>query len=85
MTGEDTSTWNGYLNAHRRRRAAFAKAGATSTDHGHPSAATLDLSDRDAERLFAPVLRGGVSPVDAENFRALMLVEMAKMSTTMDW
>src|SRR5690348_2725050 len=43
-TGEDTHSWSGYLAAHRKRRAVFAEAGATSTDHGHPSAATADLS-----------------------------------------
>jgi glucuronate isomerase len=30
---------------HRLRRQAFIEAGATSSDHGHPTAATADLSD----------------------------------------
>ncbi|MCX7865452.1 MAG: glucuronate isomerase, partial [Novosphingobium sp.] len=38
LTGEDCRTWSGYLAAHRRRRADFIAAGATSTDHGHPTA-----------------------------------------------
>ena len=38
LTGEDVLSWRGYLDAHRKRRAVFAKAGATSTDHGHPTA-----------------------------------------------
>src|SRR3712207_8163306 len=46
----DISTWEGYLEAHRVRRADFAEAGATSTDHGHPTAATADLSPSEAER-----------------------------------
>ncbi|HTQ99199.1 MAG TPA: glucuronate isomerase [Candidatus Acidoferrum sp.] len=80
LTGEDTHSWSGYLNAHRARRAYFAKAGATSTDHGHPTAATANLSATEAQQLFARIIKGNVSPADAELFRAAMLVEMAKMS-----
>jgi len=80
LTGEDTYRWNGYLNAHRARRAEFAKLGATSTDHGHPTAATADLSAGEAERLFARVVGGNCSADDAELFRAAMLTEMARMS-----
>ncbi|MFU0506282.1 glucuronate isomerase [Pseudaminobacter sp. NGMCC 1.201702] len=29
-------TWDGYLDAHRARRAWFKERGATATDHGHP-------------------------------------------------
>jgi glucuronate isomerase len=80
LTGEDVYSWKGYLNAHRKRRADFMKAGATSTDHGHPTAATADLSEADAQRLFEKVTKGAFTPADAELFRAAMLVEMAKMS-----
>jgi glucuronate isomerase len=80
ITGEDVHTWNGYLRAHRQRRAYFAGMGATSTDHGHPSAATADLSRADAQRLFDKVVHGNVSAGDAELFRAQMLTEMAAMS-----
>ena len=80
ITGEDTASWRGYLAAHRQRRAFFKSMGATSTDHGHPTALTCDLAPRDCEALFARVLKGGASPVDAENFRGQVLTEMAKMS-----
>ncbi|MFN3472626.1 MAG: glucuronate isomerase [Blastomonas sp.] len=80
LTGEDTLSWPGYLAAHRKRRAFFADHGATSTDHGHPSALTADLPPQEAEALFARVLRPDVSPQDAERFRAQMLTEMAGMS-----
>ena len=39
LTGEDCLSWRGYLAAHRKRRGFFASMGATSTDHGHPTAA----------------------------------------------
>ena len=80
LSGEDCFGWSGYLAAHRQRRAYFAAMGATSTDHGHPTAATADLSDAEAEALFARVTGAEVSPADAELFRAHMLTVMAGMS-----
>jgi glucuronate isomerase len=80
LTGEDTHSYRGYLAAHRQRRAFFRSMGATSTDHGHSTAATADLSGRDAEALFERVTRGQVSAADAELFRAHMLTVMAGMS-----
>ena len=80
LTGEDTQSYSGYLAALRQRRDYFKRHGATSTDHGHPSARTADLSDRDKVALFDNILSGGFSPADAELFRAQMLTEMAGMS-----
>ena len=80
LAGEDVASWTGYLAAHRKRRAYFAAHGATSTDHGHPSAATADLAPAEAARLYARVRSGGATPAEAELFRAQMLTEMARMS-----
>ncbi|MFL5296810.1 MAG: glucuronate isomerase [Phenylobacterium sp.] len=80
MTGQDVGYWSGYLEAHRLRRQAFIAMGATSTDHGHPTAATADLSPKDAEALYHRILDGVRSEEDAELFRAQMLTEMARMS-----
>lgn len=80
ITGEDVYSWDGYLRAHRQRRAFFASMGATSSDHGHPSAATADLSDAQARKLFDKVVRGVATAEDAELFRAQILTEMAAMS-----
>lgn len=80
ITGEDVSTYDGYLRAHERRRAFFRDAGATSTDHGHPTPFTADLSRADAERLYATVRSGNCAPEEAELFRGQMLTEMARMS-----
>jgi glucuronate isomerase len=80
VAGEDTATYTGYLAALRRRREAFAAAGATSTDHGHPTARTLVLDPADAAAIFARGLRGRATADDAEAFRAHMLVEFARMS-----
>jgi glucuronate isomerase len=80
LTGEDTANWGGYLAALEKRRAFFRKLGATATDHGHPTAATANLSPRQAQELFAKVLAGPPRAADAELFRAQMLTEMARMS-----
>ncbi|HET6529414.1 MAG TPA: glucuronate isomerase [Actinoplanes sp.] len=80
MTGEDTGTYDGYLTALRRRRAVFVAAGATSSDHGHPTARTLVLSHPEAAALFARGRAGQATAADAEAFRAHMLVEFARMS-----
>ncbi len=80
ITRCDTFSWHGYLEAHRQRRDFFKRYGATSTDHGHLSAQTMDLPQADAERLFAKVIGGDFTAGDAELFRAQMLTEMARMS-----
>jgi glucuronate isomerase len=80
LTGEDCFSWPGYLAAHRLRRAFFASMGATSSDHGHPTALTADLAPAEAAALFAKVSAGAFTPAEAELFRAQMLTEMAAMS-----
>ncbi len=80
LSGEDCQQWQGYLAALRQRRRYFKEMGATSTDHGHPTANTADLSASDCETLFAKILSANFSAADAELFRAQMLTEMAAMS-----
>jgi glucuronate isomerase len=80
LTGEDTATWRGYLNALAARRQFFKSVGATATDHGHPTAQTANLSEAEAEWLFGKVLAGEADAAQQEMFRAQMLTEMARMS-----
>jgi glucuronate isomerase len=80
LTGEDTTTWSGYLAAHRNRRAFFRTMGATSTDHGHPTARTSDLDRSECQRLLDRALAGTIDANDAERFRGQLLTEMATMS-----
>jgi len=80
LTGEDCSTYQGYLTAHRTRRAFFKAEGAKATDHGHPTARTADLPEAEAEILYQKALTGTATPEEAELFRAQMLTEMARMS-----
>jgi glucuronate isomerase len=80
LTGEDATTWAGYLAAHRTRRAFFKTFGATSTDHGHATARTEDLAPAEAKALFDRALRGACTAEEADAFRGHMLTEMARMS-----
>lgn len=80
LTGENTATWAGYLDAHRVRRAYFRQHGATATDHGHPTARTEDLAQAEAAALFAKALSGRCTGAEADAFRGQMLTEMARMS-----
>ena len=80
MTGHDTTTYAGYIEAVRARREAFRAAGARSTDHGHPTAFTVDLDEATASRLFQRLRTGPVDPADAEMFRGHMLLRFAEMS-----
>jgi glucuronate isomerase len=79
-TGEDTSTWAGYLNALRVMRIRFRELGCTATDHGHPTARTASLPPADAAELFRRVIAGNADAQRQELFRAQMLTEMARMS-----
>ena len=80
LTGEGVYSWDGYLRAHRMRRADFIALGATATDHGHPTAQTANLSPDDCRKLFERVTTGRATRNEAELFRAQMLTEMARMS-----
>ena len=80
LAGENTATWAGYLAAHRNRRAYFKAMGATSTDHGHPTAQTSDLPAAHCQRLLDRGLAGTITREEAEAFRGQMLTEMAAMS-----
>jgi len=78
--GEDVSSWKGYLNALRKRRAYFIENGATATDHGHLTAMTADLPLSEATALYERIYTGKFSHADVELFQAQMLTELAGMS-----
>ncbi|QSB15777.1 glucuronate isomerase [Natronosporangium hydrolyticum] len=80
LSGEDTTSYDGFLAALRRRREDFRKAGATSSDHGHVTAGTAALDHRQAAAVYDRALRGEADAADAELFRGHMLLEFARMS-----
>jgi glucuronate isomerase len=81
LSGVDTSTYDGFLEAIRARRAAFVDAGARATDHGHLLADTTPMEENAARELYWRVLGGAeASPAEVEAFAANMLYRMAEMS-----
>jgi glucuronate isomerase len=80
LTRENIFTWQGYLSAHQLRREFFKKNGATATDHGPPSARTLQLTHTEAEFLYAKIIAKKFTVKDADDFRAHMLWQFAAMS-----
>lgn len=80
ITGENISSFKGYLNALRKRREFFKSLGATATDHGHLTAMTADLDAATAESLYQQILSGRSAPEEQQLFQAQMLTEMAGMS-----
>lgn len=80
LTGQDATSWQGYLKAHQIRRVFFKEVGATATDHGHATARTEDLPLAEIEALFDKVMSGKFTADEADCFRGHMLTEMARMS-----
>jgi glucuronate isomerase len=80
LTGENALRWSGYLAAHRVRRDYFKTMGATSTDHGHPTARTCNFDAAQCQRLLDRAIDGSIGTEEAEAFRGQMLTEMARMS-----
>jgi len=80
LGGQSGTGWAAYLDAHRARRAYFRDFGATSTDHGHPTARTENLDRAAAEALYNRVLSGRADAAEREAFRGQMLTEMARLS-----
>lgn len=80
MTAEDTTSFQNYLNALRKRRAAFKAAGATATDHAITDIHTGPVSDADMQTLLQKALRAPLNHAEATRFYGQMLTEMAQMS-----
>ena len=81
VSGIDTTTYDGFLDALRQRRAAFVEAGARATDHGHFLADTTPMDVTAARDLYARVLNGSdATEAEVAAFAANMLYQMAEMS-----
>ncbi len=82
VSGIDTATYDGFLDALRQRREVFIEAGALATDHGHLLADTTPMDTEAARGLYTRV-REGADPTAAEvvAFAANMLFQMAEMAS----
>lgn len=80
VSGADTSSYPGYVEALERRRRYFIDHGATSADHSHPDVRTDPLPGGEAHRIYRAALAEEATPDEATAFRRHMLGEMARMS-----
>jgi glucuronate isomerase len=81
VSGFDSGSYRGMLDALRARRLFFRDAGATSTDTGVADAGSEPLEAKDAERIHAAGRAGTVSEQDAVAYRRNLLYRFAEMST----
>jgi glucuronate isomerase len=80
VSGIDIGSYHTFIRALETQRERFKQMGATATDHAAASATTEELTESEAETIFARALRGEASSEDARRFTAHMLIEMARMS-----
>jgi glucuronate isomerase len=78
--GREISTYATFIQVLEERRAYFKKIGATATDHSAATPYTMQLSDQEAEAIFARALAGKLNSFDAQQFTGHMFMEMARMS-----
>jgi glucuronate isomerase len=80
VSGVDTGSYAGYIEALESRREFFRQRGATAADHGVPVTTTQRLEPREATALYATLCKGEGTAADTEAFRGHMLDEMARMA-----
>jgi glucuronate isomerase len=81
VSGVDTTTYRGFLDALRQRRQVFVEAGALATDHGHLLADSTPMDADAAGALYARVLNGeDATETEVVAFAANMLFQMAEMA-----
>ena len=79
--GGEVKSYGEYIEAIRKRRAAFKAAGATATDHAVVTPHTERMVDADVARMFSRALEGKANRHDQSRFEAHMLMEMASQSS----
>ena len=80
VSGINIRHFSDYLEALRQRRAVFKAKGATAIDLGVETPYTCRLSTMEADALFQKGLLGENDRGEADQFRGLMIYEMARMS-----
>ncbi|MCW5964491.1 MAG: glucuronate isomerase [Bryobacterales bacterium] len=80
ITGQEIGTYRGYIQALEARREFFRRMGARATDHAALSMYTGELTEAEAEAIFARALAGTASEADAHLFTGHMFMEFARMS-----
>jgi glucuronate isomerase len=80
VSGVDTGTYAGWVQAMEARRAYFRQHGAVSADHSHEDVRTDPLDTGEAERIYQAARTRRATSIEAVALRRHMLLEMARMS-----
>ena len=80
-TGEDTTTFAGWVAAMENRRQFFKSMGAVSSDHAHVDLGTEPLPREEAEAVYAAARRGEASSLATAALRRTFMFEMARMAS----
>jgi glucuronate isomerase len=81
VSGIDTGSYSGFVEAMESRRRYFKDNGAVSTDHSHFDVRTDPLEVSDAERIYARAREAQADPAEATALRRHLVLEMARMAS----
>ena len=81
VSGVDTGTYAGWVEAMENRRAFFKANGAVSSDHSHKDARAEKLDDAEAERLYARARAGEITPEEGDALRRDFVFQQARMAS----
>lgn len=81
VSGVDTDTYAGWVDAMENRRAYFKERGAVSTDHSHADPGAEKLDDLEAARLYVAAREGTISGEDAARLRRDFVFQQARMAS----
>ncbi|KFI95426.1 glucuronate isomerase [Bifidobacterium stellenboschense] len=76
----DTTTYEGFHEAMRRRRLYFKEHGAVASDHSHADAGTARLTEEEARTLYAKALKESIDPDDATRLRRHFVNDQARLA-----
>lgn len=80
VSGIEVTSYKAFIRALEVRRQFFIKMGAHATDHAALTPYTEELSETEAEAIFARALKGQATAEDETRFTAHMIMESARMS-----
>jgi glucuronate isomerase len=81
VSGEDTTSYAGWVAAMEVRRRYFISHGARSADHSHTDCGTEQLQASEADRIYRAALASTATLTESVALQRHMLLEMARMST----
>lgn len=79
-SGISISDFDSFIKALEERRLFFKSMGALASDHDVLTPFTMELTCTEANQIFRRALKGDLLKDDVQQFRAHMLMEMARMS-----